>query len=60
MKLKNLILNKLDVSISQFCKDINISRRTIYNILEDKHEPNIVTIRKICHYFKEDANKYID
>lgn len=60
MKLKDLIINKLEISIRQFCKEIKISRQTIDNILNDKHTPTLLTIKKICKYFNVDFKDYID
>lgn len=59
MKLKDLILDNLEVSISQFSKDIGLNRRTIYYILTEKHQPRRVTIKKICKYFKVNFKDYI-
>ena len=59
MELKDLIKNKLNVSISQFSKEAKISRMTIYNILNDKFEPSLVTTKKICEYFGVDHRDYI-
>ena len=59
MKLKDLILDNLEVSISQFSKDIGLNRRTIYYILTEKHQSRRVTIKKICKYFKVDFRDYI-
>ena len=60
MKLKELILDNLQVPISQFCKTTQISRATIYNILQDKHTPSISTINKICKYFNVKPKDYVD
>lgn len=59
MKLKDLIMDNLEVSISQFSKDIGLNRRTIYYILTEKHQPRRVTIKKICKYFKVNFKDYI-
>lgn len=61
MKLKDLIKNKLEVSVSQFCKEAKISRPTIDNIIHDrkKHKPTLLTIKKICKYFGANYKDYV-
>lgn len=61
MKLKDLILDKLEVSVSEFCKAAGVSRPTIDNIIHDKkeHQPTLLTIKKICKYFGVDPKDYI-
>lgn len=59
MKLKDLILDRIEVSISQFSKDVGLSRRTIYDILQDRFQPRLLTIKKVCKYFKVDFRDYI-
>ena len=59
MKLKDLILDNLEVPISRFSKEIGLTRRTIYYILNEKHQPRMATIKKICKYFKVNFRDYI-
>lgn len=59
MKLKELITEKLEISVSQFCKQAGVSRQTIDYILKGEHEPRLDTIKKICKYFKVDFHDYI-
>lgn len=59
MKLKDLITERLEVSISKFCRDAGISRYAVYYILKGEHEPRLGTIKKICKYFKVDFHDYI-
>lgn len=58
MKLKDLIY-KLDIPITQFSKEVGLSRRTIYDLLQEKFQPRVVTIKKICKYFKVDFKDYV-
>lgn len=59
MKLKDLILDNLEVPISRFSKEIGVNRRTIYYILSEKHQPRRTTIKRICKYFGVDFKDYI-
>ena len=61
MKLKELIQDRLEVSYSQFCKEIKVSRPTIDNIVNEKnkHTPSLLTIKKICKYFGVEPKDYI-
>ena len=62
MKLKELLINKLEEPIDTFCKKINISRPVISGIMNGSyhHEISLLTIKKICNYFKVDFKEYID
>ena len=62
MKLRDLILNNLDVSVSQFCKDAGVSRPTIDDIIHrrKRHTLSLLTIKKICKYFGVDPKNYIE
>ncbi len=61
MKLKDLILDRLEISMSKFCKEVGLSRQTIDNIMNDKNKngASLVTIKKICKYFDVDFHDYI-
>lgn len=64
MKIKELILDRLEVSVSQFCREIGLSRTTIDNIMNDYETsigkaPSLLTIKKICKYFGVDYKDYI-
>lgn len=61
MTIKDLILDRLEVSVRQFCKECGVNRTTINNIIHDKnkYQLSLVTIKKICKYFGEDFKDYI-
>lgn len=59
MKLKDLINDRLMISIRQFAKEIGITRQTVMNILSDKGKPTVLTVKKICAYFGVDYKDYI-
>lgn len=46
MKLKEYF-DRFSVNIEQFSKKIDVSRRTIYDILKEKSTPNLTTAAKI-------------
>lgn len=58
-KLKNLINDNLKISLRQFAKETGITRQTIYNIMNNKHAPEFLTIAKICAYFNVDYREYL-
>lgn len=64
MKLKELLINKLEEPVDTFCKKINISRPVISGIMngtyQHQHNISLLTIKKICNYFKVDFKEYID
>lgn len=65
MKLKDLIIDRLDITVSQFCKEVGISRQTIDNILNDykrakAKSPSLLTIKRICKYFDVDFRDYLN
>jgi len=45
--LRNVLSNKLDMTVNEFCLAAGISQSTMYKILEEKREPNLRTIRAI-------------
>ena len=59
MKLKDLINDRLMISIRQFAKEIGITRQTVMNILSDKGKPTVLTVKKICAYFGVNYKDYI-
>ena len=69
MELKDLIINNLEVPASVFCRQINISRQTYTNIInnsnnyarKDKksYKPRLFIVKKICNYFGVDFKDYI-
>ena len=61
MTIKDLILDRLEVSVSQFCKECGVNRTTIDGIIHNKNksQPSLVTIKKICKYFNVDFHDYI-
>lgn len=59
-KLKNLIIDKLEIPVYKFCKEIQVSRPTIENIMKtNEFTPSLITIKKICNYFNVDFHDYI-
>lgn len=59
MKLKELIMDSLMISIRQFSKEVGLNRQTIYNILNDVGTPTVLTVKKITKYFGVDYKEYI-
>ena len=59
MKLKDLILDWLETTIGQFCKEVGIARTTYDNIMQEKHQPSLLTIKKICKFFKVEFRDYL-
>lgn len=60
-KLKDLIINNLDISVNKFCDELGLSSWTINNILKDYgQQPGLLTIKKICKYFNVDFRNYWD
>ena len=59
MKLKKLINDRLMISLRQFEREAGISRQTIYNIMNNKGTPSLLTVKKICAYFGVDFHEYI-
>lgn len=58
-KLKELINERLMISFRRFEKESGVSRQTIYNIMKGK-TPSILTVKKICAYFKVDWRECIE
>lgn len=59
MKLKDLIIEKRETTIGEFCKAVGISRTTYDYIMNGGHEPSLVTIKKICKHCGVDFRDYI-
>lgn len=59
MKLKDLINDRLMISVRQLAKECGVSRQTLVNVLADKGTPTVLTVKKICAYFKVDYHDYI-
>jgi DNA-binding XRE family transcriptional regulator len=57
--IKELINDKLMVSLRQFEKEAGITRQTVYNIQNGKGNPTLLTVKKICAYFGVDYKDYI-
>lgn len=62
MKIKDLIMDRLEIPVSRFCKEVGVSRATINAILNDKYKFNLrlLTIKKICKYFNVDFKDYVE
>lgn len=59
-KLKDLIIEKLEMPVYKFCKEIKVSRPTIDNILnKNEFNPSLMTVKKICKYFDVDFKEYL-
>ena len=60
MKLKDLINERLEsgVSISKLSKNCNVSRPTIYRVLNDG-KVGLLATQRICNYFKVNFRDYI-
>jgi DNA-binding XRE family transcriptional regulator len=69
VKLKDLIKDNLKVSVSQFCREAGIDRRTAECILKEKnyytrkdneqYTPSLLTVKKVCKYFNVDYKDYV-
>ena len=69
MNLKNLILEKINEPVGDFCKNAKISRQTYQNIMNGdngykskngkSYKPDLFTIKKICTYFGVDFKDYL-
>ena len=57
--IKELINDKLMVSLRQFEKEAGVTRQTVYNIQNGKGNPTLLTVKKICAYFGVDYKDYI-
>lgn len=58
MKIKNLIAEHPEVSITRLAKDTGVSRQTLYLILENKSKPTYTTAKALCDYFSADINNF--
>lgn len=59
-KLRDLIVENLDMSVYKFAKEIGLSRPTITAILKDSDtQPTLLTIKRICKYFNVDFKDYL-
>lgn len=57
--IKELINDKLMISLRQFEKESGVTRQTVYNILNGKGNPTLLTVKKICAYFGVNYKDYI-
>lgn len=58
--IKDLLLNNLEETQTEFCKKLKISRQTLYNIInKEDYSLSFLTIKKICKYFNVDYHDYI-
>lgn len=60
MELKDLINDRLRISIRQFAKEVGLSRPTIQRILDGVGKPALLTVKKIADYFGEDYKRFIN
>ena len=56
--IRDLINDRLLISIRQFGKEVGISRQTIMGILKRTHKPTFLTVKKICRFFDVDWREY--
>lgn len=59
-KLQQLFDEKLQISMRQFEKEAHITRQAVYNILNGKSKPTVLSLKKICAYFGVNWKDYID
>ena len=59
-KLKDLIADNSMISLRQFAKEVGVTRRTLYSIINGEHKPYLLTVKKICAYFGVDYKDYIE
>jgi DNA-binding XRE family transcriptional regulator len=59
MKLKELIDERLDITVTDFARKIGVTRQTIHGILRGEGNPRLLTVKKICKYFGVDYKDYI-
>lgn len=57
MKLADLIINA-PVSISEIAKKADVSRPTVYKAMKGE-KVTILSIKKLCAYFKVDFKDYL-
>lgn len=58
-KLANLIIDNIETSVSDFAKQVGLSRMTLINVLVGAHQPTLRTTKKICKYFNVDFRDYL-
>ena len=58
-EIKDLINDRLMISSLRFEKESCVTRQTVYNILNGKGKPSLLTVKKICAYFGVDYHDYI-
>lgn len=61
-KLKNLILENLEISLLRFSRESGVNRDTLYRIIKGnvKGTLSLLTIKKICKYFNVDFKNYLE
>lgn len=59
MKLKDLINDRLMISVRRFAQECGVSRQTIVNIMYGKGTPTVLTVKKVCAYFGVDYKDYL-
>ena len=57
-QLKDLIDTRT-VTYDVLSKKIGTTKQTLFNIKNDKGTPSILTVKKICKYFKVNYKDYI-
>ena len=59
MKLKKLIYERIETSVSEFARKVGLSRQTVVNVLNGK-KPSLLTTVKVCRYFGVNFENYLD
>lgn len=53
------LINTRNETLTTLSGKIGISRQTLQNILNNKVQPSLLTIKKICKYFNVDYKEYL-
>lgn len=53
------LINTRTETLTALSGKIGVSRQTLQNILNNKVQPSLLTIKKICTYFNVDYKEYL-
>lgn len=53
------LINTRTETLTALSGKIGVSRQTLQNILNNKVQPSLLTIKKICKYFNVDYKEYL-
>lgn len=59
MKSIKDLLNEREISLTKIAKEMGITRQTLNNVAKGNNKPSLITIKKICAYFRVDYKDYI-